>query len=733
MSQIKVLSRTQRIIVESPDSIRVVPAGPQGPKGNDGLDGEAGGLDESEVNALIETALDELPDPVIDHGELTGLDDPEDHPWAATTDALANEVDRATDVEDELANRLQDLEAAPPSHATSHVTGGSDVIPNAVSSGASGLFSGTDKAKLDAIESGATGDETAAELIAKILTVDGSGSELDADLLDGLNASAFLLASIKGSPLGVAELDASGFVPSSQLPSYVDDTIEAINFASLPVIGETGKVYVTLDDNKTFRWSGSVYVEISASLALGETSGTAYRGDRGKIAYDHSQDATTNPHSVTKTQVGLANVDNTSDTNKPVSTAQQTAIDGKVSDVAYDATSWNDVAGVAPSKNAVRDKFEAVITAYTALVAGAVSNTAFAGSWSGVTAVAPSKNAVYDKITAMISDVAYDATSWNGVVDVAPSKNAVRDQFEAVAEAYTALISDTAYAGSWDNVTGVAPSKNAVYDKIQTVIAGYVAGDAANQSSIDVINATLATTEIDKLQSQGSVLIDDFTLDALSPIPATGNNFGRLMWLRTTTGTAGTIVYGTSSATIFGALNFVVGTLNGAEAISLGSIIDGNHVFVMEWKLRFGQPAINGGGHEAAVYFGAHNKKDGTKPTSGCWFEYAASSIAPTHVICGTGAGGSPTETDAFTLGNAAITNLGLVDTNHHRFRITCDGAGNVRFYIDSVLVATHTTGLISTGTQVAPTLQVKKTLGTGTNRGVVIDDFGLYYELNRV
>ena len=98
-------------------------------------------------------------------------------------------------------------------------------------------------------------------------------------------------ASLKGAANGVAELDANGKVLTSQLPSFVDDVIEAENFAVLPNEGETGKIYVTLDDNKTYRWSGSTYVEISASLALGETDSTAYRGDRGKVAYDHATDA----------------------------------------------------------------------------------------------------------------------------------------------------------------------------------------------------------------------------------------------------------------------------------------------------------------------------------------------------------------------------------------------------------------------------------------------------------
>ena len=100
-----------------------------------------------------------------------------------------------------------------------------------------------------------------------------------------------LNSNLKGAKSGLAELDANGKVLTSQLPSFVDDVIEAENFAVLPNEGETGKIYVTLDDNKTYRWSGSAYVEISASLALGETDSTAYRGDRGKIAYDHATDA----------------------------------------------------------------------------------------------------------------------------------------------------------------------------------------------------------------------------------------------------------------------------------------------------------------------------------------------------------------------------------------------------------------------------------------------------------
>lgn len=81
---------------------------------------------------------------------------------------------------------------------------------------------------------------------------------------------------------GVATLGADGKVPSGQLPSYVDDVLEYDKKSAFPATGETGKIYVTKDTNLTYRWSGTSYVEISSSLALGETSSTAYAGDKGK-------------------------------------------------------------------------------------------------------------------------------------------------------------------------------------------------------------------------------------------------------------------------------------------------------------------------------------------------------------------------------------------------------------------------------------------------------------------
>lgn len=86
----------------------------------------------------------------------------------------------------------------------------------------------------------------------------------------------------KGTANGVAELDSSGKVPSAQLPSYVDDVLEFASQSAFPDTGEAGKIYIAKDTNRTYRWSGTAYVEISSSLALGETSSTAYAGNKGK-------------------------------------------------------------------------------------------------------------------------------------------------------------------------------------------------------------------------------------------------------------------------------------------------------------------------------------------------------------------------------------------------------------------------------------------------------------------
>lgn len=178
-------------------------------------------------------------------------------------------------------------------------------------------FTDTLKSKLDGIESGAEVNvqsdwnqttDTADDYIKNKPSIPQTAADVGA-----------IATTAKGSANGVAELDSNGKVPSSQLPSYVDDVIEGYYYNSkfykesthtTEITGETGKIYIDLSGtNKTYRWSGSGYTEISESLALGETSSTAYRGDRGKTAYSHA----TETRLTTATASGLYKVASTAE------------------------------------------------------------------------------------------------------------------------------------------------------------------------------------------------------------------------------------------------------------------------------------------------------------------------------------------------------------------------------------------------------------------------------------
>lgn len=117
----------------------------------------------------------------------------------------------------------------------------------------------------------------------------------------------------KGAKGGFAELNKDGLVPSSQLPSYVDDIMEFANQKSFPAVGDAAKLYVDLTNSYMYRWGGSAYYNVSdgnAPLKLGTTETTAYYGDKGETAYNHSLLTSGNPHGVTATDVKLGSVKN---------------------------------------------------------------------------------------------------------------------------------------------------------------------------------------------------------------------------------------------------------------------------------------------------------------------------------------------------------------------------------------------------------------------------------------
>ena len=98
--------------------------------------------------------------------------------------------------------------------------------------------------------------------------------------------ATYMLANLRGAANGVCPLGSDSKIPNAYLPSYVDDVLEYASYSNFPTTGEAGKIYVAKDTNKTYRWSGTQYTEISASIALGETTGTAYDGGKGKDLAD---------------------------------------------------------------------------------------------------------------------------------------------------------------------------------------------------------------------------------------------------------------------------------------------------------------------------------------------------------------------------------------------------------------------------------------------------------------
>lgn len=136
-------------------------------------------------------------------------------------------------------------------------------------------------------------------------------------------------AANKGVANGYAGLDGSGKVPAAQLPSYVDDVVEAANLTAIQALtGETGKIYVALDTGKIYRWSGSAYVEISASPgstdAVPEGVTNLYHTTVRAAAAAPVQSVAgrTGAVTLTKADVGLGSVDNTADTAKSFTALQ---------------------------------------------------------------------------------------------------------------------------------------------------------------------------------------------------------------------------------------------------------------------------------------------------------------------------------------------------------------------------------------------------------------------------
>ena len=154
-----------------------------------------------------------------------------------------------------------------------------------------------------------TGNAATATALETPRTINGVSFDGTANItINAVDSTARIAFSEKGAVNGVATLGADGKVPAGQLPSYVDDVLEYGNQAAFPATGETGKIYVALDTNKAYRWSGSTYVYITSGAV------DSVAGKTGVVT-------------LVKADVGLGNVDNTSDLNKPISNAVKAALD----------------------------------------------------------------------------------------------------------------------------------------------------------------------------------------------------------------------------------------------------------------------------------------------------------------------------------------------------------------------------------------------------------------------
>jgi hypothetical protein len=118
-----------------------------------------------------------------------------------------------------------------------------------------------------------SGNAGTATKLATARTINGVAFDGTANItINAEDSVARIAASEKGAANGVATLDSGGKIPAGQLPSFVDDIVEAANYASLPVTGEVSKIYVTLDDNMTYRWGGSAYVAIPGGVGTSDSA-----------------------------------------------------------------------------------------------------------------------------------------------------------------------------------------------------------------------------------------------------------------------------------------------------------------------------------------------------------------------------------------------------------------------------------------------------------------------------
>lgn len=261
--------------------------------------------------------------------------------------------------------------------------------------------------------------------------------------------------SLLGATNGVATLDSAGKVPTSQLPSYVDDVLEYANLASFPATGETGKIYVALDTNKTYRWSGSAYVYITSGAV------DSVAGKTGVVT-------------LAKGDVGLGDVDNTSDVNKPVSTAQQNALNLKANLASPALTGTPTAPTAAVGTNTTQLATTAFVQAEIANDAPSKTGAGASGSWGiSVTGNAATATKLQTSRTIALSGDVTGSGSFDGTGNLT----------------IAATVADNSHDHSIANVTGL---QTALDSKVSLTGDQSVAGVKTFSTALEVTGTSKA-------------------------------------------------------------------------------------------------------------------------------------------------------------------------------------------------------------------------------------------------
>jgi hypothetical protein len=467
-----------------------------------------------------------------------------------------------------------------------------------------------------------------------------------------------------------------GKVPAAQLPSFVDDVLEYANLAAFPVTGETGKIYVDLATNKTYRWSGATYIEISASPgttdSLTEGSVNLYFTVArvlatvltGFVAGSNTAIAATDTilQAFQKSQgqvtAAFARANHTG-----------TQLAATISDFASTVLSTV-LTGYAVGANTVLAATDTVLQAFEK-IQGQLNNK--------------EPLVVTDLITASNTNTALTASSGT----YQQVTGSVNGQRFTLPDATTLSRGDTFY------IVNQTPTIIPVFDFGSSLIEIVYPYQYLECEVCDI--TTSAGDWFHELAFPGVNIQPVFNDDFLSTNTTTGN-IGNLGWVFQGTGAA--VAYQPGTNTRIGVARFSCGTANSANAsMNLGTtqgFILGGGTLVYETYVSL--PVLGGTGAAAfTARFGLQDTTGGADNANGIYFEYAGTAGGTINWACKTAAASTRTSIDS---------GVAVVAGQWYKLSFAINDAGtSVGFYIDNVLITTISTNIPTNA--IAPAVRV--------------------------